>query len=239
MKWLKENWTKVVLLIGVVVFAFLFFLKHDYSDEYKEYKEKYSASRRELIQVRDAAEIEVAKLRTEREKERREREKIDKEIERIQREKKDISRKLAMERAKVKAMADDQLATAMNNRIGEGQIKLLQMGLFSLKRQGAEKSVDLFIQGEECQRLRKEDAKELKLNFGKIQSLMNENITWSKEVEEKDKVIGQQEITLKDADKALNQLEKDFRVQKWKKRGEGMILGILVTLGVKALIGGK
>lgn len=238
MKWLKENWTKVLLVVIVGVFAFLYFLKDDFSDEYKELKISFDASQQKLTQVQKDAEKEIAKWKDEREEERKNREKSDKEIERIQAEKKNIIRILAAERAKVKEMADDTLVIAMNNRIGEFQVKLLQMGEFSLKRPGAENSVKLFIKGEECQNLREEDAKELKENHDKIQSLEKADLGWSNEVKEKDKVIDKQKLTLEDADKAIKRLEKDFKIERWKKRGEGFLGGVLLTLIIKAFIGG-
>lgn len=238
MKCLKENWTKVLLLAVIGIFALLYFLKDDFSDEYKELKVKFNTSQQEVVKVREVADKEVAKWKEERDEERAKREKSDKEIEKIQSEKRVISRAFAAEKAKVKEMADDKLVVAMNKRIGEGQVKLLQMGVFSLKRQGAENTVQFFIEGEECQKLRKKDAEELKKNYDKIESLLIADSAWLKEVIVKDAVIEKQDISLKNADNALRQLEKNFKIERWKKRGEGVLGGVLLVLIVKAVIGG-
>ena len=237
MKWLKDNWIKVLLIILAAALVYGFITCKGLSQDYKDLKAKAEADSRESARIQKEAEARIAELESSRAEDKEIIEAAEKEIAKIREEKGEISKAYAVEKAKVKELADDKLAIAINNRIGEGQAKLLQMGVFSLKREGAENSLKLFIQGEECQNLREKDLVELGENQKEIEALMNTNNAWSLQDEERIKTIDALKIEVKSWKDANNQLESDFKKSRLTQFLKGTAAGVGLVLLIRLVAG--
>ncbi len=239
MKWLRKNYSKVIfiLLLGLVIY-FLFFGKEDFSDKYTESVKRYNVSQQKLDAARNTAAEKDVRAEKERAEHKKYRADKDKEIAELKSDKVVLSKKLIAEKEKVKFLPDDAIVTAINQRVGEGEAKLLYSGMFSLKRPGAETTVRLFIDGEFCLKAREKDSLEIKKLNEKDAKWTETEKNYQQQLIDKDTLLIDTDLTLLNCDKSLKRLEKDFKKSKWKKRGEGLVGGIILGLLIKNVIGG-
>ena len=239
MEWFKKNW----LLVGILLFLALFIWakvgENKANAKAEEANQLYLKTKADLEAYKVFADEQIAEAQKTRDLEASKREDLEREIEGINQEKSALRKALFAEKAKVKQLADDLLAMAFNNRVGQGELTLLQSGLFSLKRPGAENAVQLFIDGEYCQAELKREKEVTSLLRREIVSWENTNNAWIKKDKEKDVIIQKQGKTILDCENRYEALEKWAKKQKWTGRLEGGAGVALAVLVFRAIFGGK
>jgi len=234
MKWIKDILIIVVLISLIVFAAFLLIEKGKDKVELEKIKADYKESTEELKEYTAKLRLAIAEEQAGRAAEKRKREAADKRIEALQKEKGVLVKERDEAKKAVEAMEDDTLAAAFNYRVGENQLTLTYSGLFSLKRPGTEKAVQLFIDGEACTELRVKDAEEMGELRIQNQSLEDSDASWAIQDKQKEGIINKQKETILDGDEALKRIESWAKKQKWMGRLEGgtavAVLVILINL---------
>jgi len=237
MKWLRDNWTEFIIFFLIAGFLWAFIKKDQLSEEYLKMKARAESAETRAEEIQRESRLRIAALEKEMDEEKEKRMISERRVREIIEEKERIRRNYLREREKVREMEDDALAAAINARIGENQVKLLRMGIFSLQRVGAESALKLFIRGEECIEMREKDKKEMEELRAQIISLYNENSLLIESSSEKDRIIAARERAYSDLKRSTIRLEREFKSARLREFLKGAAVGCGIILILRLLSG--
>jgi len=240
---MKSTWKTIVIyalvLIAISIFIFFFvqsYLSHRWGAKYDKLNNEFNAKNQEYINFKAAAEKEKAELQAGRDKEKQKRDELDVKIAGLESEKKSLAKNLEQEKKKTKTLSPDDLAKKLNERV-PNEYGLLQTGDFHLTRAGGERTLNLFLDGENYFANYNKQLEINKVNEGKVSSLEESLKKAEKEIMLSDETLKKCDESLKACDNAKKALEKSYRAMKWRSRFQGAVGGSVLTVVVLKILG--
>jgi len=223
---------KWIAILAIVVFGFFLYFRNVAS--LKKEVVLMETKFQEAKELLDAKEVRISELLVELEKKRQLEANIRKELEgeiaRLTKEKDDLVNSYSALKAKVEKADSNFLVGEIGKRIGRKEIKFTLAGEFVLTRTGANRTLFKFYDGEKAE-------KEVAVLSEMVDSYQRKTISYENairiykqelkaNIELKDSALA----TLAACEKAKKAITDAYKAKQWRSRGEGIILGIAITI---------
>jgi len=239
---LKDNFRYILGFVVVMILVFFVLQTQRASKYYNKYlmsEGDFQAKNTAYNDLKKKTDSEKEGLAKDRDKERKARKERDKEIKEIRTEGRKKDKALVEAKAKIKELTPDELTIKLNVRVPT-EFSLLASGEFSLTRNGADRTLGIFMDGERCtEALSERDSKIEKLKENET-SFNTDMTSLKKSLKKTEDLLDGPEGCNKArlaAIKSKENLKKSFDAMKLKQffkgaGGVGLIVVILKVAGV-------